>query len=983
LVLRFGALGPLEVTDSDGRELGLGGHRQRSVLAILLLHAGAVLSNERLVDELWGERPPASARKTVQTYVLRLRKALGDNVLITRPGGYTLRLQGAEFDVDRFESLLAGGRDAIAADHPGRAAELLGEALGLWRGAPYADLAYEAFAEGEIARLTESRMAALEDRIDADLALGRHAALIGELDALVREHPLRERMCAQLMLALYRGGRQAEALDAYQRAREHLTGQLGLEPGAELRSLQEAILRQDPALSESSLPRAGAPRASVSAHLERAASLVDPGRSQIPRGVRVIGRDRELVELAQLLADPEVALVTLTGTGGIGKTTLALEAARAALSSFADGGQVVWLASIVSEQQVLTELARALEIELSGREPAIVGITRVLRSQHLLLVLDNFEHVVEAAPAIAQLAATCPRLKLLVTSRTPLRIAPERSYAVPALTVAGPDDGGPVQDVGTSPAEALFIDRATAADPSLSLTAQDGAAVRELCRYLGGLPLAVELAAARTAVLSPSAILERLRAAGEPMGPARRDAPARQRTLEATIDWSYELIAPGERAVFTRLAVFHAGFTVESAEAVCGDLDVPIADALAGLLDHGLIHRAPAAARGGRLGMLEPIRRYALDRLRADPSYDDVLARRGKHFAAFAAAAEAGLLGRHQPEWLDHVDDEQANLRAVLQGATSARQVENALRIAGALTRYWHVRDLSRELVEWLTPALAGPRGDTAVRAQGLYTLGRTALYIGERQTATRALDECLALAERLGNPRLAALAESLIALALLHRREVAQAAVHRERALAWLASVADAATRAYVLMNVAVCPEDGEEDSPARPADERALMLEAVALYESAGDLLGLPYARSNLGWSAWLAGDLELARTNLERALVEAEAISVNGLRAIVAANLGLVELVEGRDNVARAHLVPAITVLTQIGQVRCAREAMIGLAALSVREGAFDDCSRLLDAAARLHDGPLGKGETMLYERYLEPAGAFPRNAIALIG
>jgi predicted ATPase/DNA-binding SARP family transcriptional activator len=974
-VMRFGVLGPLQVTDSEGRELALGGRRQRSVLALLLLHAGAVMSNERLIDELWGEHTPASARKTLQTYVMRLRKALGDQLLVTRPGGYMLRTQGAQIDLERFESLAAAGRRALTGGEPDKAAELLGEALRLWRGPPLADFTYEPFAQPEIARLGESRMAALEDRIDADLALGHHAALVGELEALVREHPLRERLRAQLMLALYRDGRQADALDVYQRTRDHLTGELGLEPGAALRSLQQAILNQDPSLSAAATLVGATP---AEPHSERLLRLADRRPGDIPRGVKVIGRERELAELGELLADPEVSLVTLTGTGGIGKTTLGLEAARASASRFADGVALVCLASIVSRQQVLPELARVLGIELSAEEPELDTITRILGTQERLLVLDNFEHVVEAAPAIGRLAAECPRLKLLVTSRTPLRVALEQVYAVSALTVSSGNGAHLVGDAGLPAAEMLFIERAAAADPAFTATDSEAGAISELCRYLGGLPLALELAAARTAVLSPTAILERLRSADESLGPARRDAPARQRTLRATIDWSFQLIAPTEQTVFTTLAAFTSGFTVESAEAVCDTAGESVADALAALLDHGLLHRVPAR-RGFRLGMLEPIRRYALDRLRADPRYEDVIIRHVEHLAGFASQAQAGLESDSQLEWLDRVDDEQANLRAVLHGANSEPQLDGALRIAGALTRYWHVRDLACELATWLTTALAEPAGNRTVRAQALHALGRSALHVGKRQEAVQALEECVTISEELGDSRLVAASESLLAALTFTERRLTEAASHRERALAWLATVENAATRASVLMNVAGCTEDGHQDGRSRYLDERRLTLEAVAVYESAGDLLGLPYARSNLGWAAWLAGDLELARENLERALVEAETISVAGLRAVIQANLGLLELVEGQDTAAGTHLNAAIEVLTQIGQVACAREAIVGLAAISARRGATEESARLLRAAQLIHGGPPGRGERLLRERYLGGVAAEESNGV----
>ena len=666
-------------------------------------------------------------------------------------------------------------------------------------------------------------------------------------------------------------------------------------------------------------------------------------------------------------SDPEIALVTLTGTGGIGKTTLALEAARAAIGHFPDGVSVVWLASIVSEQQVLTELARVLGIELSSHEPAVDSIARVLQPQRRLIVLDNFEHVVAAAPAIGELVAGSPHLTLLATSRRSLGLGLERVYRVPPLAIAG-------AGVEHGAAEALFIERASAADSRFVVASADAEAVTDLCRHLGGLPLALELAAARTAVLSPADILARLRTTGEPLGPARRDAPARQRTLQATLDWSFELIEAPEQTLYARLAVFTAGFTTASAEAVCGDADLAVADCLVTLLDHGLIHRV-GARHGVRLAMLEPIRDDALARLGDAPDGSDLVKRYAEHYASFAADAEVGLQGPNQLTWLDRVDDEQANLRAILQSASSQPQLDAALRIAAALSRYWYVRDLAPELVGRLTRALAHPPGGRAVRARALYTLGWAAEQIGERPTAAAALMECLEICHRLADDQLTALCESLLALHALHEGSMDHASEHRRRAIASLRGDADPVTRAQVLLNVAGCTADDEEGTQARRRSERALAIEAVELYGSVGDLFGLPYAKSNLGWTAWLAGDLELARANLEEALVAAKAISVIGLQAVIRGNLGLLELVEGRHVAARAHLSAALSVLARSGQAEPARETLVGLAALAADEGAVQRSARLLAAAHLLHDGPWGPGEELLHDRYLRDLAPDP--------
>jgi DNA-binding SARP family transcriptional activator len=386
--MEFRILGPLEVTDG-GRVIELGARRQRQLLAILVLHANEVVSADRLIDDLWAAEPPATAAKTLQVYVSRLRNLLGrDDVIVTRSGGYLLVVEADAIDAIRFERLAAGARAKRSAGDVDAAAADLDEALALWRGSPLVEFAYESFAGAAISRLEELRVAALEERIDLDLLRGGHAALIGDLEALIGEYPLRERLWSQLMLALYRSGRQAEALEAYRRARTALVEELGIEPSSALKELESQILAQDVSLAaptNGDLPRPEKPPIKLPATV-----------------TSFIGRQGEVEECLELLRDESVRLLTLTGTGGIGKTRLAREVAGGLGEDFRDGVFFVGLARLTDPDLVADTIARTLELS-EGGEPVEVELKRFLSERELLLVIDNFEQLLPAAPMLGEL----------------------------------------------------------------------------------------------------------------------------------------------------------------------------------------------------------------------------------------------------------------------------------------------------------------------------------------------------------------------------------------------------------------------------------------------------------------------------------------------------------------------------------------------------------------------------------------------------
>jgi predicted ATPase/DNA-binding SARP family transcriptional activator len=688
--VQFRVLGPLELVGEDG-PLELGAGRQRTLLLALLLHRNEVVSSDRLIEVLWGERPPASAPKLVQGFVSTLRRVLGDGRLVTRTPGYLLRVEAGELDAERFESLVGEARAAP----PARSVELLADALALWRGAPLPELRYADLAQPELARLDALRHTALEQRFEAELALGRHREALPELERLVAEEPLRERPRAQLMLALYRSGRQADALAVYADGRRTLVEELGLEPGPALRELERQILAQDPALD------------------------LEPRRADAPGNLPVpatpfLGRTREVGDVAGLLSRPEVRLLTLTGPGGSGKTRLALQVAAGLGERYPDGIWWVPLAALRDSELVPAAIGQALGArgDLAAR----------LAGRSLLLVLDNFEQVVDAAPELAGLLAAAPGLDLLVTSRESLRVTGEQQYPVPPLE---PDEG--IQ---------LFLARAHAVEPALQAEAADAA---EICRRLDALPLALELAAARVKALSLAQIRERLERRLPLLTGGARDLPQRQQTLRATIEWSHELLGPAERRLFARLSVFSGGCTLEAAEAVAG-ADV---DTLQSLVEKNLLRHA-----GERYRLLETIREFAGERLAESGEAQDLERRHAEHFLALAEEAKPHVRGVNAGAWLDRLETELDNLRAALD----RMDAEFVLLLAGSLSQLWYIRGHAAEGRRRLEAALAAGGPPTAARADALTTAAVMALALGDAEPGLRRAREGLDLNLRLGD---------------------------------------------------------------------------------------------------------------------------------------------------------------------------------------------------------------------------------------
>jgi predicted ATPase/DNA-binding SARP family transcriptional activator len=716
--LDFRILGPLEVLDDAGRSLPLGGAKQRALLAILLIHANEVVSTDRLIDHIWGEDSPATATTALQGYVSQLRKVLGRAIsgdrgdrsgeIVTRAPGYMLEIGADDLDVGRFERLTAKGRDALMADQPSDASVLLRSALALWRGSPLADFEYEPFAATHIEELHEMRLLALEDRFEADLAGGRHAEVIPELEAAVADDPFRERMREHLMLALYRSGRQADALAIFQQMTDMLGDQLGLDPSPALRRLYEAILRQDPSLEL--------------VKLEGRANDAPVGLPAQPTGF--LGRERELAEALELIHRPGTRLLTLTGPGGSGKTRLTVELAGRLASEYPDGVWFVPLASLTDPALVVPTIAQRVGVRETADATTAQALIRRLGPRHVLLVLDNLERLLPAAaPPVGELLRETENVVLLTSSQQPMHIGGEREYLVPPMSI---DD-----------AVDLFAERARSVRQDFVVNGQR-AVVEAVCARLDRLPLAIELAAARVRILSVEQLLDRLQQRLPLLTTGAADAPERQRTLRAAIEWSHDLLDEAERALFVRLAAFAGGCTVDAAERICNaDLDT-----LQSLVDKNLLRvDADAEADGDpRFLMLATIHEFALERLKASSEHEELVRR---HAGFFLALAEEGYENRFdaEAEWSERLELDHDNLRAALN-VWAETDPERALELTGALGWFWlshgHLAEGRREV----TDALERSPGQGPARARALTTAGTLVGRSGDADAGLALLSE-------------------------------------------------------------------------------------------------------------------------------------------------------------------------------------------------------------------------------------------------
>ncbi len=722
--LRIGLLGPLQVRDTTGRLVSVGGRQLRVLFTLLAVNAGRVVPAASIAEQIWPEDLPGNPGNALQTLVSRLRAELRlagfDNVIESHPSGYRLAVPPEAVDAMAFEALAAQGRRALADGDAELAARILREALLAWRGQALADAAGCDFADVAAARLTELRSSVLADRMEADLALGEGASLVGELRGLLSADPLAERPRALLMRALYAAGRQAEALAVYAEARELLADRLGVDPSAQLEQVYLRILRGEEG------PRTVA--ADRPLYPERVV-LPAPGSVSAPRPLTsFVGRDEDVARVLKNLR--AARLVTLIGPGGVGKTRLATEAS----GRLAKAAWFVPLAPVTDPAEVAYAVLDALGIRESviARRAAEPGagpldrLTVALADRDEVLILDNCEHVIEAAATLAgRVLAACPRIKIVATSRQPLRIdgeilGPVLPLPVPPVPSAAPGASVQVASYGSA---RLLRDRAAAVRPDFELDEANAEAVARICRSLDGMPLAIELAAVWLRMLTPAQLAERLDDRFALLTGGSRTALPRHRTLRAVVDWSWDLLSEAEQVLARRLALFPDGAALAVAEQVCADDLLPSAQvlpALSGLVDKSII----AADRSQddsspRYRMLETVRAYGLERLAEAGEETAARAAFTAYYLNLAETADPKLRAASQRHWLRELAAEQDNLHAALRWAIASQDADTALRFVRALGWYWMLRGQPGEPEALARQALAlEPRERSARTAE-------------------------------------------------------------------------------------------------------------------------------------------------------------------------------------------------------------------------------------------------------------------------
>jgi predicted ATPase/DNA-binding SARP family transcriptional activator len=958
----FAVLGPL-VLRYDGQAVPVGSRKQRMLLACLLAAPNQVVPLSELAEVLWSGAPPPSAELTLRSLASRLRAVLappgdpspsgngvaprGEDVLLGRDGGYLLRVAPGATDSASFERLLADGRAALAAGQPARAADALGAGLALWRGRAFDEVADAPLAEAVALRLEQARIEAVEELAEAQLAAGRPAQALATLEPHLAAHPFRERGWERLMLALYRLGRQADALSVYQRVRQRLRDELGVEPVPALRRLQRRILLQHRDL-ENSTPRVtGRAATSASAALPHALTPL-------------VGRAGELGELTALL--DRTRLLTLTGVGGVGKTRLALALAAATRGNptgtaagprFGDGVWLVELAAVSDPGLVVAHAAATCGLPTAG-----VGTAGLLRQrlvdlfaeQEALVVFDNCEHVVEPmAELVEALLSGCPRLRVLATSREPLAVRGELTYPVPSLSLP-PADAREPADLAASGAAELFCQRAEAAQVGFGATSQNVPAIASICRRLDGIPLALELAAGRMRAMAAQDIADRLDDRFRLLTGGPRTALPRHQTLHATLAWSYGLLSRAEQTLLCQLSVFPDTFDLAAAEAVgepsaeAGpDRATGVAELVLRLVDKSLIdvRRSDGSVR---YRQLETVKAYCREQSHLAPEMDEAKHRHYTHYLELVAAQRAASPSRWDtPGWLRHTLIEDDNYRAAIVHGLAEQNRDAALLLLCGIWHTWLWTGHAENVVEWLDQSLAGPATDGAAQVEAAIALAflSTCWGLGGPERLKQLYTQARELADQVGDPGGMWNAEYLYAEFLLQRGELAQAKAGFFAAEQIASHPAMLGWCHLSLGWVAM----GEGDL----LDARIRFQSAADLGHHSGPLI--PHALAALAPLTALAGDTSRATELAGHAITAAEELPLSGVWAMALLRAAQTQLLCADDDTAEDTLTRLFELLRRLQSGRFQAEAFEALAVLVHHRGDPIRAARYLGVSARI--------------------------------
>lgn len=876
-------LGPLRLCRGP-LAVHIGSTRQRVLLLRMIVGRGQV-SSGALVEALWGASPPPSARSTLKSHASNLRATLGEVGVGLRShrGGYELVLDPMNVDAYQFERLCREARELAAPE----ALEQMTTALALWRGHAFAEVRHELFAIPEATRLEELRLQAIERLAELKLGLGRHHEVVADLEPVVCQHPFREPLHARLILALYRCGRQADALRLHASLRARLRDELGIDPSAELDQLQLAILRHGEEIA--------APGVSG-----------DPGRmtASLPSPIGpLIGRAEDVREVVSTFEDHR--LVVLTGPGGIGKTRVAIAAAHELATGLPGGPFFVDLSVVRDDASVAAFVASTVAGSQVDRAGDIVrNLCSWLSERELLLVLDNCEHLLQAAADVVErLLLGCPGLRVLATSREPLGVPGEVRWPVPALPVRAPPGSHE-----PSPAVCLFVERARAVRPSFRMVPTNEQSLVDICASLDGLPLAIELAAARISHLAPAQIAGHLAGGHTGFLVDETRQSARHRALDVAITWSVDLLDESQRRLFFRLSVFAGEFSLAAVEAICTGGPVrsaAVMDTLAALVRKSLV---VTLDRGDvvHYRLLDTLRRFGADELRAVEDVGHRLALHARWYLQLAEEAEPHLRGQDEADWLNHLQQEYGNLQAALRWLLDNDRFDDALRFAASLRRFWRARGYVSDGREWLRKALAMavPRVDPH-RGTALHAAGWLAREQGDYAEAHTLFNESLRIHRRLDNA--AGIGWALVDLGFLARYEAEYVAA-------------------------------------------RTLFEESIGFLRRAGESEGLAAALGNLGQIARDQGDLATAETNLSDSLALFREVGDRVGAGWALTALGMVARADGRGAEARTRLEEALSIWQQLDDHPNTANAMSILAAVARDEGRLDEAHALLRASLR---------------------------------